>query len=150
MHDNIFLFSSERADPQHKYNKGVLKEASSINKSLVTLGNVIVALGMTSQPHHGACVSTGARFVAAERSVEQWSASQSRDDDVDDANDVSAHSTPASHVRRNSDVTGPLKKFFIPYRDSVLTWLLRDSLGGNAKTYMIASTADTFLLFPLK
>ena len=42
------VFCSERADPQHKYNKGVLKEASSINKSLVTLGNVIVALGMTS------------------------------------------------------------------------------------------------------
>ena len=28
---------------------------------------------------------------------------------------------------------------FIPYRDSVLTWLLKDSLGGNAKTIMIAS-----------
>lgn len=27
----------------------------------------------------------------------------------------------------------------IPYRDSVLTWLLRDSLGGNSKTIMIAS-----------
>ena len=44
----LCVFCSERADPQHKYNKGVLKEASSINKSLVTLGNVIVALGMTS------------------------------------------------------------------------------------------------------
>jgi hypothetical protein len=28
---------------------------------------------------------------------------------------------------------------FIPYRDSILTWLLKDSLGGNAKTIMIAS-----------
>lgn len=28
---------------------------------------------------------------------------------------------------------------FIPYRDSVLTWLLKDTLGGNAKTVMIAS-----------
>ena len=28
---------------------------------------------------------------------------------------------------------------FIPYRDSVLTWLLKDTLGGNANTFMIAS-----------
>ena len=33
----------------------------------------------------------------------------------------------------------PRRSVFIPYRDSVLTWLLKDSLGGNAKTIMIAS-----------
>jgi len=31
------------------------------------------------------------------------------------------------------------RHMYIPYRDSVLTWLLKDSLGGNAKTLMIAS-----------
>ena len=35
------------------------------------------------------------------------------------------------------------KKPYIPYRDSVLTWLLKDSLGGNSKTIMVASMLIT-------
>lgn len=29
----------------------------------------------------------------------------------------------------------------VPYRDSVLTWLLKDSLGGNSKTVMVAAVS---------
>ncbi|CAG7957135.1 unnamed protein product, partial [Penicillium nalgiovense] len=37
---------------------------------------------------------------------------------------------------------GPRKgKELVPYRDSILTWLLKDSLGGNSKTAMIACIA---------
>ena len=31
------------------------------------------------------------------------------------------------------------KSKFVPYRDSVLTWLLKDCLGGNSKTVMVAT-----------
>jgi len=36
-------------------------------------------------------------------------------------------------------VSGTRRPAYIPYRDSILTWLLKDSLGGNSKTIMIAS-----------
>jgi len=45
-----------------------------------------------------------------------------------------AEFSQAQHNKNSS-----LHRTFIPYRDSVLTWLLKDSLGGNAKTIMIAS-----------
>ncbi|KAF1403088.1 Kinesin-like protein KIF14, partial [Spheniscus magellanicus] len=33
------------------------------------------------------------------------------------------------------------KKTFVPYRESVLTWLLKESLGGNSQTAMIATVS---------
>jgi hypothetical protein len=38
-------------------------------------------------------------------------------------------------MRKSKDV--------VPYRDSILTWLLKDSLGGNSKTAMIACISPT-------
>ncbi len=35
------------------------------------------------------------------------------------------------------------KKKHIPYRDSVLTWLLKDSIGGNSKTVMISTISPS-------
>lgn len=38
---------------------------------------------------------------------------------------------------------GRKHKDVVPYRDSILTWLLKDSLGGNSKTAMIACISPT-------
>ncbi|XP_061478582.1 kinesin-like protein KIF16B isoform X3 [Rhineura floridana] len=86
----VDLAGSERADATGA--TGVrLKEGGNINKSLVTLGNVISALADLSQ---------------------------------DALNSLTKK-----------------KQVFVPYRDSVLTWLLKDSLGGNSKTIMIATVS---------
>ncbi|XP_063333131.1 kinesin-like protein KIF16B isoform X6 [Pelmatolapia mariae] len=86
----VDLAGSERADATGA--TGVrLKEGGNINKSLVTLGNVISALADMSQG--------GVNTNLKKKSV------------------------------------------FVPYRDSVLTWLLKDSLGGNSKTIMIATVS---------
>ncbi|XP_029554989.1 uncharacterized protein LOC115153551 isoform X6 [Salmo trutta] len=82
----VDLAGSERADATCATGAR-LKEGANINKSLVTLGIVISALGDGGGSHKG---------------------------------------------KRK-------KPLFIPYRDSVLTWLLKDSLGGNSKTIMIAT-----------
>ncbi|XP_032419016.1 kinesin-like protein KIF16B isoform X4 [Xiphophorus hellerii] len=84
----VDLAGSERADATGATGAR-LKEGGNINKSLVTLGNVISAL--------------------ADMAPDGGNTNQKK------------------------------KTVFVPYRDSVLTWLLKDSLGGNAKTIMIAT-----------
>lgn len=41
----------------------------------------------------------------------------------------------------------PKKGAFVPYRDSKLTRLLKDSLGGNTKTVMIACISQSPLCY---
>jgi len=48
---------------------------------------------------------------------------------------VSRKSMPQNQTRRRAEM--------VPYRDSVLTWLLKDSLGGNSKTAMVACISPT-------
>lgn len=51
---------------------------------------------------------------------------------------VSGRSSPRPGSSRGKSKGGISGLEVVPYRDSVLTWLLKDSLGGNSKTAMVA------------
>ncbi|XP_063803722.1 stAR-related lipid transfer protein 9 [Pseudophryne corroboree] len=108
----VDLAGSERASPN--YCKDRLTEGSNINRSLVTLGIVISALAQNSQ---------------------MTSSCQSINSIVSEG-DSGVPSSPSG-----SSGSGSKRHPYVPYRDSILTWLLKDSLGGNSKTIMIATVS---------
>uniref|UniRef100_A0A3B4ABF9 Kinesin motor domain-containing protein n=1 Tax=Periophthalmus magnuspinnatus TaxID=409849 RepID=A0A3B4ABF9_9GOBI len=109
---NLVDLAGERADPN--YCRDRLTEGSNINKSLVTLGIVISALQNSQMS--SSCQSINSMASEAE----------------------STGGSNSSALSDRGGGGGGRRHCFIPYRDSVLTWLLKDSLGGNSKTIMIA------------
>lgn len=88
-----------------------LKEAAQINLSLTTLRRVIDAL---IQEKNGGSM-TGNSSTAQQQQQQQTSMSVG----------------PSLNNNNN--------RLMIPYRDSMLTWVLSESLGGNAKACMVAT-----------
>lgn len=58
---------------------------------------------------------------------------------------IKALALASSHGQTSNNAKTKRKKMddFVPYRDSVLTWLLKESLGGNSKTCMIAAISPS-------
>ncbi|KAJ3117848.1 kinesin-like protein Klp8 [Phlyctochytrium bullatum] len=110
----VDLAGSERADATGARGQR-LKEGANINRSLTTLGKVISALADLSSGGGGG------------------------EPKGDDRAGASAAGQPPASRRSVGQRRSRVLEPFIPYRDSVLTWLLKDCLGGNSKTIMLAA-----------
>src|ERR1700761_7199483 len=109
----VDLAGSERAKSTEATGQRLV-EGGKINKSLTTLGRVIAAL---ADPR---------------RQIQHQPGGSGRN---------SPRPTTPSSAGRRGTRQAPLE--IVPYRDSVLTWLLKDSLGGNSKTAMVACISPT-------
>ena len=94
-------------------NASRFKESTSINTSLFTLGKIISQLCERQQSSSCATLASSNGLAANNNN-----------------NNGQAGALNASSSATNGH---------LPYRDSVLTWLLKESLGGNAKTTMLAT-----------
>jgi hypothetical protein len=106
----VDLAGSERVSQSGAWGER-LEEAKKINLSLHALSRVITMLADKSQHRAGSGVLGG-----------------------------SPTSLPPAAVNVHFGRAPPQPaNFIVPYRDSILTWLLADSLGGNSKTTMLAA-----------
>lgn len=122
------------------------KEAININKSLSTLGLVISKLAAAS-------IKGSAQAAAPKRPVtktknstyDRYSPTTTK---VARTKQSPARRSPASRSPQASEskksvVETQLITDHIPFRDSVLTWILKESLGGNSKTFMLATVSPS-------
>ncbi|MGH0151655.1 UNVERIFIED_CONTAM: hypothetical protein FKN15_028871 [Acipenser sinensis] len=110
----VDLAGSERADPN--YCRDRITEGANINKSLVTLGIVISTLA---------------------QNCPMFSSSQS-------ISSMGSEGEGSSAGSQSSSQSGSGRRHcYIPYRDSSLTWLLKESLGGNSHTIMVATISPS-------
>ncbi|KAL2160654.1 hypothetical protein VTH06DRAFT_1342 [Thermothelomyces fergusii] len=112
----VDLAGSERARSTEATGQR-LREGSNINRSLTTLGRVIAALADPKQQQHHHHHHHHHHHYHHQR----------------------ARAGSSSSSSSGGGGGGGV----VPYRDSILTWLLKDSLGGNSKTAMIACVAPS-------
>ena len=122
----VDLAGSERAKSTEATGQR-LREGGNINRSLTTLGRVIAALADPKQSgSSNSSGGNGSNSGGGQRGGRRRGGSGGR------GRGGGAGGSGASS-----------RDAVVPYRDSILTWLLKDSLGGNSKTAMIACIAPS-------
>lgn len=132
----VDLAGSERASTS---GSDRLREGAAINQSLSALGNVISALAEKTSRPEAAAVGI-ASSATMKGSLKKSSGARPGDlsaTTLSSGKAVNLHS--GSGGKSNTDTNGER----IPYRNSVLTKLLRNALGGNSKTVMLATVSPS-------
>jgi hypothetical protein len=128
----IDLAGSERISDKEK-NSERIEEAKFINKSLSALGNVVAALRTSKAPAPG-----GRDRLLSQHNTSMTVASPNR------PRNSTNYKEPASA----SGTKGKNTNKHIPYRDSKLTHILKDSLGSNSFTHLIITLSPSYLCLP--
>lgn len=145
----VDLAGSERVD-QSGVTGINFNEMKKINLSLTTLGiviNKLVARSLKHHEHHDhpksdkQIISGNAKLVAKKPIKPGLARVPSNQPIKSNAQKILA--SPREQPARSKS---PVKlSEHVPFRDSVLTWILKESLGGNSKTFMIATISPSSL-----
>jgi hypothetical protein len=117
----------------------VVKEKSGILREVVSKINLVDLAGSERVESSGV---TGVNFKEAIEINKSLSALGLVISKLADKSSRVVQNNKISKKERN---TLKKNKDHIPFRDSVLTWVLKESLGGNSKTYMIATISPSSL-----
>ena len=115
------LAGSEKINKEETISKSHLTELKTINLSLTTLGKVISELSKNKTLKNSS-ISKSPRKI---------------DSDIR----MSLLQNAKIALNKPEEIKHDKKLHYIPYRDSKLTRLLQDSLGGNTRTWLIATVS---------
>eukprot|EP01041_Mallomonas_annulata_P005253 gene5253-10509_t len=123
--------------PAHRYNRSPLRKPSRSLPSSASKVRTMPTTSSTSTIISSASkgMNTISRVISPIPMNSTSNSINSIDDDtssVTSNNSTNTNTTTSTHDRCPVSVS-------VPYRDSVLTYLLRDSLGGNARTAIVAT-----------